>query len=678
LAAAAVALSVAAQESARPARFAYERPIVTAGAGAQRLAVDVPLVAAGAPFTIVPRPDGLAAAGGLADLRLFDGGGREVPYLLVPAPPSAPDWIGGVVLPVAITEKTSGFEADIGSVETVDAMRVEGLPAPFLKRLVLEGSGDRSHWTMLDPEGTLFDLPDERLRRLEIEFRRGAYRYLRVTWDDTNSGRLPMPRLASARRVSASAPPPVRTRALDAERRPSEPGRSRYRLRLPGARLPIVALQIDVGGSGPLLRQAVVTESRLTGGEVAPATLGRATLRRAVRGGASASELRVPIERPTEAELDLAIEDGNNPPLDLTSVSAVFAELPWIYFEAPDGSLVARYGDASAKAPSYDLEAVRESVKINALPEAQWGEPRPLVRNSSASPPPDIPAIGAPVDAAAFRFARPIPDGPAGLVALPLDAAALAHSGGPVTRFSDVRIIEPGGRQVPYLVERRDEPLSLDLALEPVTAEVSPSVRSGRNRTAYRVTLPYVGLPGASVVLDTSARVFQRAVRLGVERPPDRRHRDARYEVFAHRVWQHADQQAAAPALMLQVPSLDVTELILMVDEGDNSALPITAARLLLPSYRLRFYRPAASGVRLAYGRTDLAPPRYDLALLAMQVLGAETREVAADPESGAAAAAAQTLVSPRVFWGLLSLAIVVLLAMIGRLVATSSAPPSS
>ena len=49
----------------------------------------------------------------LADLRLFDAGGREVAHLLVNAPAPAASWTSGTILPVAATEKTSGFEVDL-------------------------------------------------------------------------------------------------------------------------------------------------------------------------------------------------------------------------------------------------------------------------------------------------------------------------------------------------------------------------------------------------------------------------------------------------------------------------------------------------------------------------------------------------------------------------------------
>ena len=140
------------------------------------------------------------------------------------------------------------------------------------------------------------------------------------------------------------------------ERRPSEPGISRYRVRLPGAKLPIVAVDLDVGlgvAGGHVYRRAVVSESRFAGLEAAPVELGRAMLSRVVRDGLTASALRVPIAVPTETELELTIDDGANEPLDLRAVSVVLAELPWIYFEATGGALKALSGDLTLPRPRY-------------------------------------------------------------------------------------------------------------------------------------------------------------------------------------------------------------------------------------------------------------------------------------------------------------------------------------
>ena len=358
LAVACAAAAVSAQQTATPPAFRFERPIATGGAGPRRLPVDVPLLVGGAPFRVTSRATDprsgapvFGLGGGLTDLRLYDANGAEIGYLFMGYAPPMPVYRPGAILPVAPvdtpTEKTSGFEVDIGELMVVDRFRIEGSRPPFLKRVKLEGSGDREHWTLLVPQGTLFDLPDEALQQIELRFTAGSYRYLRVTWDDTNSARLARPSGAAAGRVAPGVPaaPPLVT-PLTFERRPSEPGRSRFRIRLPGGHLPIFTLYMDVGG-GNILRPAKVFEARLSGTQLVPVVLGQATLARVVRDDLTAAQLRIGLEPPSEAQLDLEVDDGNNPPLDLRGVTAELVAMPWVYFDAPAGAVTARYGNST-------------------------------------------------------------------------------------------------------------------------------------------------------------------------------------------------------------------------------------------------------------------------------------------------------------------------------------------
>lgn len=277
--------------------------------------------------------------------------------------------------------------------------------------------------------------------------------------------------------------------------------------------------------------------------------------------------------------------------------------------------------------------------------------------------------VGAPLDPALFAFHRTVPDGRPGAVALVVDPLALAHSRGPAEHFADVRILDSSNRQVPYIVEHRDDPLVV-----PLTPERANLPASGRdvvkrpNSSSYRLTLPCANLPASQVEIETSARVFQRGVQLAVVRPADRRSRTARLETIAATTWGHVDQEEAASALTLSITPGDASELWLSVDEGDNSALPITAVRLLLPSYRLRFYRPSRSALLLVYGRNDLLAPRYDLALVSGDLLNAGASEVTPLGERPADRTR-QPLLSPVRFWIFLSIAVAILLGLIVRLV---------
>jgi hypothetical protein len=676
---AAVAIAAGGKEGHEP-RFRYERPVIPGAAGPNRLEPDVDLLADAAP--LVYEPGGRAGElgpfrGGLADLRLFDAAGREVPYLLVSPLRREPQWRQGQILPIAATKIASGFEVDLGTgTETtagrIDRVRIAGLPAPFLKRFRLEGGGDRSRWTVLVAAGTLFDLPEEGLRRLDVDVPPGDFRYLRLTWDDASSARLPLPREVAARLVLAvDSGPPARVPLL-VERRPSEPGKSRFRLRLPAARLPVLALDLDVPG-GPLLRPASVTEGRLAAGgaseitEITPVRLGGATLRRVVRDGLAANDLRIPLTLPQGPDLELTVDDGSNPPLPLAGVTAELAPLPWIYFEAAGTApLTARFGDprdGDVSPPHYDLEALRDQVGHASTAAARWGEVHERRSQSQGIAESPLPAVGAPVDAEKFRYQRPIPASPPGLTALLLDAAVLSRSPG----LADLRIADAQGRQVPYLLERRDEPLEIHHpSLVRQKREGDPPSLS-----RYRIELPYPSLPEVRLVLSTTARVFEREVRL-VEVPTaasaPQRNREPGERTVAQAGWRHADPETPAPELTLEIPSSPETRFDLLVEEGDNPPLPLAAPHLLLPANRLRFFYPEAGRLKLLYGQPGLAPPRYDLSLLAPRLLGQTAQEIALSPDRPQSPEPDAAATERRIFWGALVGAVLVLLLVLGRM----------
>lgn len=660
----------AGSDERREPRFRYERELLPGAAGPNRLEPDAALLRGTAPLVYAPgeRAGELGPyRAGLADLRLFDAAGREVPYLLVAPLRTGSDWRAGNLLPIAATKTASGFEVDLGAAGTIDRIRIQGLPAPFLKRFRLEGGGDRSRWTLLVAEGTLFDLPEEDLHRTDVDFPAGEFRYLRLTWNDASSGRLPLPSSVEARLVQPADPgPPVRI-PVSFERRPSEPGKSRFHLRLPAARLPVLALELAVPGDGPLLRSATVTEGRLDPGAdavILPVRLGEATLRRAVRRGLSAAELRIPLTLPQGPEVELTVDDGNNPPLVLAGVTAELALLPWIYFETADNApLSARFGDRDAAPPRYDLEALRGQVARAGTAAARWGTIRDLEAGEKVAAASPLPALGPMVDATAFRHRRQIPASPPGLTSLLLDAAVLSSS----QRLSDLRIADAQGRQVSYLLERRDEPLSLPLpALARQAKKGDPPSLS-----RYRVELPYPSLPSARLVLATAARVFEREVRLA-EVPEatlePRGDREPGERTVAQAVWRHADPDTPAPEMTLDMPPSPATRFDLLVEEGDNSPLPLDPPRLLLPTNRLRFFNPAGGRLVLLYGQPALPPPRYDLALLAPRLLGEAAHEITLGPEPREGPRPDSAATGRKIFWGSLVGAVLVLLLVLARL----------
>ena len=619
--------------------------VVPAAAGRQRLDVSPALVSA-------------SARGDLADLRLQDASGREVPYLLVPPPQATPRWVRAArVRPIPMQrKKESGAEIDLGAAREVAGLRVDlSGDASFIRSFRLEGSVDGARWTTLVPEATFYRLfasiaspgvlerawsgpascPQDFCPHVagndEVRFEPATVRYLRVIFDDRRAPPL-SPLLAAEALLAADAPPPAGPSVpLAIARHDGEPGVSRFALVLPGPHLPVRAIRLEVDARH-LFRPARVLESRLEGGRLVPLPLGAAQLVRTERDGVVVSALRIEIARPEEQELELVVEDGDGDPLALRTATAELAPLPWVFFESADGApLVATVGDGSRSSPRYDLEAVRPELARDAAAgrrasvaylQATLGAAVP------APPPPPAPAAGdaalpgAPLDPGAFRISRKVAAGEKGLAAVRLDAAVLATS----PDLADVRLAAPDARQIPYL-------------------------------------LAFGAAPPSRLVLETTARVFTRTVRVYVEEPDaPARARDP----VAQTTWAHADPAHPAPPLTIALAAISGERVLVAVDDGDNAPLPITSATLLLPAWRLRFFHPGPE-LRLLQGASGLAPPRYDLALLAPRLRAAPAREAALGPASPPGAR--RTVTARTAFWIVLAAAVGGLLVLVARLV---------
>ena len=284
--------------------------------------------------------------------------------------------------------------------------------------------------------------------------------------------------------------------------------------------------------------------------------------------------------------------------------------------------------------------------------------------------------VGTPLDTSTFKFSRGIAAGDAALVAVPLDAAALAHSAGPEGRFANLRIVDGSNRQIPWLIERGAEPLVVALRAEgasPRAVELKDT--AGTRHSVYRIALPYPRLPGASLVVRTNARVFRRNVQLGYERPADRRHRIRGSRVSRPRSGSTPIRQPCRPPSRCRFSHRTWPTSPWWLTRGITARCRSPGWRCCSPPIAFGSSGPRRSPRACSTATSASHRPGYDLALLAARVLGAAATEASLAPEPGVAAPAADGLIAPRMFWALIALAVVALLAVLTSLVRRSGEP---
>ena len=265
------------------------------------------------------------------------------------------------------------------------------------------------------------------------------------------------------------------------------------------------------------------------------------------------------------------------------------------------------------------------------------------------------PALGAIIEREEFRVSRRVPDAKPGLTSLLLDAHVFAFS----RDLSDVRLVDESGRQVPYLVESRSGPLVMKL---PTPAR--EQMRDGGS--LYRIGLPYAKLPPSRLVLTTRARVFDREVSV----------RERRGEILGVATWRGTEPERDPPPLALELRSDTSRRLEVLIDEGDNSPLPIESVQLQLPAKALRFMHPGTP-LYLLYGNARVTAPRYDIALFAPRLFAQPAQEItmATPPLTRAPDDERE---GRKLFWMGIVIAAVVLILLLLRLVLVRPEPETS
>ena len=609
-----------------------------------------------------------AAQPDLADLRVLDAAGQEVPYLLdretsghglERAPAFAPRSFRS-----APQGDTTQLTFETGATGPLDAINLE-TPVPFfLKAAHVEISSDGETWQSLGAALPVFRQFGAEQLRLELGRRPAAF--VRVTLDDFRSRRVAFTGARFLPAPSRAEPPALAPLGARLTRRDEFAGETVLTLTLDGRHVPLAALVLET--REPLfMRRVTVSIREVLGAVASERTIAAGTLYRVALDGAPArTQLELPLYffiTPTR-ELLVHIHNGDSPPLTLEGVQAKQHPVNLLFFAPAAGSYTLLSGNPQAPAPRYDLAAfggeMRNAGAFPVVPGEREAMPGYRPRESLATAPlPDVPLLGAPLDARDWPCRRPVRIERAGAQELELDPGALA---GARTDFADLRLLREGN-QIPYVLEQPALARSLTLMPVPAPDPKRPAV------SVWRVQLPQAGLPLRRLVLTSATPLFQRQFRL-YERVANPNGGTIE-STLTEGSWSRTPEPGVPETRAFELPGRLRTDTILIeTDNGDNPAIALGAVQAVHPVVRLVFKVAETDGFELAYGHPSANAPRYDLGLVAVKLL-TSSRNVARLTGDGPVVRHGNFLSSlptGYIFWAALALVVVVLLAVVAKL----------
>lgn len=596
------------------------------------------------------------------DLRVLGPDGAEVACVrLQPAdtPPRRP-----LALPLhpRLAGRTTVLEFALPAPDDVEMIMLDSPADDFLKSVTIEAAGADGVWRVVARDLVLFRLPSGP-GNMAAEIGGPLVQHFRLTIDDRRSEPIPFTRVFLHLRARPGWEPdtlvaPVRSveTAAGATRIIADLGVRHRQL-----------VGISVTARDAVFHRAVrALTTRLADDAIVEETLATGTIQRvALPEHLSFSATTFPVKfTAPSAELVLEVEDGDNPPLSIESVTVRLAPETLAFTAVAPGTYTLIAGQPAATTPRYDVAAFERDWLALPLTPARAGA---LARNPGYRAPAlsrDVPELAGAFDGKGWTLARTVRIASPGAQALELDLAVLAASH---SDLGDLRLVRDG-RQVPYLVERTGRQRSVPLALTPAADPKRP--QTGR----WKIALPAARAPLTFLIFEIAEPLFERRVRL-YETVRDRNR--GTYEItLGAAIWtrRSADGPSRFRVEFSGVPQ--GRELILEIEHGDNAPFAPVKLEATYPLRRLRFRAEAATELALHFGNERATAPRYDLQLAAPRLLAAPEvkAELAAQLEApaespGLALFGDRSSPGTRaIFWGSLGLVVVVLLWFVAKL----------
>ncbi len=631
-------------------------PALALEAGAWRHQQTLAIPQGGITKVVVPPETLSASRPDYSDLRLVDAAGQEVPYVLeIPAAEVQPTRISPRHFAVSLRPGATEVRLETGTSVVLSGVILETPAKEFLKAARVEIGDGKGEWRPLREGAPLFRQSGAQQLHLELG---DAAPWLRITIDDTGSRPVPFTAATLLAAPRVVPPPTLPLSGVTLGSRIESGDETVLTLDLGGRHLPLAHVELEtpervftrrVTVAARTLRHEELTEQELAAGTV---------YRLALDGRPPEADTTIPAAFTTPArELVLRIANGDSPPLELTAVR-VFQRPVSLAFAAPAaGEYRLLSGNPRAPAPRYDAGRLAEGL---AGLKAVTGTLGPLSPNPGYTAQDDLepgPLLGAEIDVSRWTHARAVQLGGTGVHFVELDFHALSHF---ANQGADLRLVRDG-RQVPYVIERPN--LFRELALGvAVDAEHS---RAGHSR--WRLALPAAHLPLTRLTLQTGSGIFQR--RLTISEPSTGPRPREEYRQIASVDWHRGPGEPDTLSVPLDLRTAS-DHLQLDTDNGDNPPWVLTSARAAHPVMRLVF-RAEPGELTLHYGNPRALPARYDVTLVADQLLNAERHVARLAPPLDRPRGVWSELLAGKLsllFWGVLGVVTIALLVIVAKL----------
>jgi uncharacterized protein DUF3999 len=606
----------------------------------------------------VPAPTLNAAQPGLEDLRIIDSSGTQVPYLIERLLPDSESTTRPTEFRSTVENGATQLNLKTGTGAPIIGVSLETPSTQFMKAADVEGSNDRKIWTKLAGGESLFQLPNG-ATKLRVSLPEGAWQFLRITIDDLGSPPIPF---TGAQLHKARTTAPTESVAVTIKSRDESPGTTRLALDLGAANLTLGSLRIE--SNEPVFTRAVtlavpeVSDDGIRERNVTDAVIYRVNVK-----GKDESHLEISLESQIQTrELLVLIRNEDSPPISIDAVRADRRLVRLTFFANQPGQYSLLSGNNQSVAPRYDLSALSGKLKSVAAIEVV---PSALGPNPNYKPPEALGAVtlsGAKVDVANWKFRKLLPLTQNGVQQVEVDPELLARSQ-PDQR--DIRVVR-GDHQLPFIFERTSLSRQINLTAAAANDPKKPAL------SRWSVKLPQPGVPISRLVCTTSSPLFHRQMRLWEEVT------DERGDKFASELgsgtWAQTPNSPNRDLVIKLNARPRSDTLFIETDNGDNPAIELRDFRGFYPVTRVvvKATPDPAQPVWLYYSNPDSIAPRYDLTLVAGELLKAERSPVTAGPEenlSPKSSVVGRTLTGSTlyVFWGALALVVIVLLAVMSR-----------